>query len=430
LVPKYTRPEMGLIWSDEHRYQLWLQVEIAAAEAWAEAGQIPTQAVEDLRRSRFEVRRIRELEAETQHETIAFVRAVAESAGEGARYLHRGLTSSDVIDTALSLQMLEAVDLLLLDVESLMSTLRDLALEHRDTLMMGRTHGVHAEPTTFGFKMAVFFEDMRRRRDRLGQVRSELAVGKLAGAVGTHSNVPPEVERQALARLGLAPGRAETQVIQRDRHASYVFELALICSCLDKIATEIRSLQRTEIGEAREPFAEGQQGSSAMPHKRNPVLSERISGLARVVRGYVVPALEDIPLWHERDISNSSAERVVLPDASILCDYLLDLCNRVLSGLTIFPKRMLENLEMSHGVVFSQRLLAALTDRGLSRQQAYDIVQRDSLRALDLGLSLREAAGADREVLSLINGNELEDLFDYRYFTRNLGETFSRLEET
>jgi adenylosuccinate lyase len=427
VVPRYTRPEMGRLWSETYKFETWLRVEIAVAEAWAELGRIPQAALAEIRRARFDVERIAEIERETQHDVIAFLRSLAESIGEESRYIHLGLTSSDVIDTALSLQLVASIDLLLQGIDRLRNVLQRLALQHRDTLMMGRTHGIHAEPTTFGYKMLVWYDEMGRHRRHLEEVRHDVAVAKLAGAVGTHSNVPPAVEEIAAARLGLRPAAAETQIVQRDRHAAYLLALALLGSSLDKMATEIRHLQRTEVREVEEPFGEKQHGSSAMPHKRNPIFSERISGLARVLRGFAVPALENIVLWHERDISNSSVERVMLPEASTLTDYMLALFTDVMEQLRVYPERMRRNLERSHGLVFSQRVLLALIESGLSRDEAYHLVQRNALRSWDEEVSFEEALRADQEVMACISPERLSALFDYSHFTRNIDVAYQRL---
>jgi adenylosuccinate lyase len=427
MVPRYTRPEMGRIWSEDYKFEMWLRVEIAVAEAWAELGRIPQAALAEIRRARFDVERIAEIEHETQHDVIAFLRSLAESIGEESRYIHLGLTSSDVIDTALSLQLIASTDLLLQDIDRLRTTLRRLALQYRDTVMMGRTHGIHAEPTTFGYKMLVWYDEMGRHYQRLEAVRQDVAVAKLSGAVGTHANIPPAVEELAAKRLGLRPAAAETQIIQRDRHAAYLLALALLGSSLDKMATEIRHLQRTEVREVEEPFGEKQQGSSAMPHKRNPIFSERISGLARVLRGFAVPALENVVLWHERDISNSSVERVMLPDASILMDYMLALFTDVMERLRVYPERMRRNVERSHGLVFSQRVLLALIESGLSRDEAYHLVQRNALRAWDEEISFEDALRADQEVMACISPERLSALFDYSHFTRNIDVAYQRL---
>jgi adenylosuccinate lyase len=418
---------MGRIWSTHHTFELWLKVEIAVTEAWNQIGEVPDWAVAPIRQATFDVDDVARYEEETQHDVIAFLQSVNEGLGDAGRYVHFGLTSNDVKDTALSLQMIEAMDLIISGAERLRATIGSLALEHKDTLMMGRTHGIHAEPVTFGFKLAVWFDDLRRALERLQRVRGDIAVAKLAGAVGTHSNVPPEVEEIAARNLGLRPAPAETQIVQRDRHAEFVLELAVLGSVVDKMATEIRTLQRTEIREVQEPFGEKQAGSSAMPHKRNPNLSERITGLARLLRGYTTPALENIVLWNERDISNSSLERVVLPDASIVADYILALFNRVMSGLTVFPDRMRRNVEATHGLAFSQRVLRALIESGLPREEAYRIVQSDSLRAFDEDISLEDLLVSDPQVTQYLTTGRLHELFDYRHFTRNIDVTFERV---
>lgn len=418
---------MAGIWSNRHTYELWLRVEIAVAEAWNEVGQVPDSAIGAIRAATFDEQRIERYEEESQHDLMAFLRSVNDGMGDAARYVHLGLTSNDVKDTALSLQMVEALDLIIADVKALRSTIGRLALEHRDTLMMGRTHGVHAEPLTFGFKMAVWFDDLSRMLGRLHALRKDVGMAKLAGAVGTHSNVAPEVEDRAARRLGLRPAAAETQVIQRDRHARYVLDLGVLGSVIDTMATEIRTLQRTEIGEVQEPFGEAQAGSSAMPHKRNPILSERISGLARVLRGYAVPALEDIVLWNERDISNSAPERVILPDGSAIVDYAVTLFNHVMSNLTIFSDRMRANIEATHGVVFSQRVLRALIEAGSSRDEAYRLIQRDSLRALDEGVAFEEVLKGDAEIRRYLSPAQIHELFDYHHFLKNIEATFRRV---
>ena len=427
MVPKYTRPGMGRIWSSRRTFELWLKVEIAVAEAWNEAGEVPDWAVDAIRGASFDEQDIARNEEDTQHDIIAFLKSVNDGLGDAGRYVHFGLTSNDIKDTALSLQMIEALDLITADVEGLRATVGTLAVEHRHTLMIGRTHGIHAEPITFGFKLAVWFDDLLRAMERLRRVREDIAVAKLAGAVGTHSNVPPGVEETAAARLGLLPARAETQIVQRDRHAQFVLELALLGSVIDKMATEIRTLQRTEIREVQEPFGEKQAGSSAMPHKRNPNLCERITGLARLLRGYTTPALENVVLWNERDISNSSLERVVLPDASAAADYMICLFDRVMSGLIVFPERMRKNVEATHGLIFSQRVLRALIEKGMSRESAYGIVQKDSLRAFDEDTSLESLLASNPDVQQALSRDALHELFDYGHFTRNIDATFERV---
>lgn len=427
MIEKYTRPEMGHIWSTEHKYRCWLQVEIAVAEAWAAEGRVPLEALPSIRGADFDLRRIGEIEEETQHDVIAFLRNLAETVGEDARWIHLGLTSSDVIDTALALQLVESVDLLRCEVDALRSSLARRALEHRRTVMMGRTHNVHAEPITFGYKLAVWYAEMGRHLERLQHVRREVAVAKIAGAVGTHANVPPSVEKRVAKQLGLEPEPAATQIVQRDRHASYVLELALLASSLDKIATELRNLQHTEILEVEEPFRPGQQGSSAMPHKRNPILNERISGLARVVRGYAVPALENVVLWHERDISNSSVERVILPEASTLVDYMLALLTEIVDAMVVRADRMAKNLESSHGLFFSEKVLTSLIESGLTRSDAYRLVQRSAMQSWQTGEPFRAVLQRDPELMSRLSPSDLDCIFDITSFLQHIDTAFDRL---
>ncbi len=427
MIERYTRPEMGALWSQEHKIALWLRVEVAVAEAWATYGEIPEDALPEIRRARVDLVRMAAIERETEHDVIAFLRALAESIGPESRFVHLGLTSSDVVDTALSLQIVAAIDLLLRDVDVLEQVLTRLALEHRETVTIGRTHGIHAEPTTFGLKVAVWVDEARRARRRLQFAREELAVGKLAGAVGTHANIPPEVEEDACRRLGLSAVAAGTQVIQRDRHATFMCMLGVIAASLEKIATEIRHLQRTEVREAAEPFREGQQGSSAMPHKRNPILCERVCGLARLVRGYVTPALENVALWHERDISHSSAERVLLPDACIALDYALGLLTGVLRDLRVDAARMRANVEMTGGLIFSQRALLALIDKGMARQDAYKIVQESAMQSWREGTPFHQLLAANPQVSAFLSPRELDDLFDLSYHLRHVDVAYERL---
>ena len=426
-VNKYTRPEMGRIWSDEHKYACWLKVEIAVAEAWAQEGRVPPEALPAIRDATFDLSRILEIEEETQHDVIAFLRNLAETVGEDARWIHLGLTSSDVVDTALALQLVDSVDLLLRDLEELRSVLGERALEYRDAIMIGRTHNVHAEPITFGYKLAVWFAEMERHIRRLRHVRTEVAIAKIAGAVGTHANVPPSVEERVAASLNLVPEEAATQVVQRDRHATYVLELALLASSLDKIATELRNLQHTEILEVEEPFRKGQQGSSAMPHKRNPILNERISGIARVVRGYAVPALENVVLWHERDISNSSVERVILPDASTLVDYSLGLLTTIVRTMRVNEERMRRNLDSSHGLFFSEKVLTGLIEVGLSRPDAYAVVQRNAMESWRSGESFREVIERDDAVTGRLSKSDLDSIFDPAPFLEHIDSSFIRV---
>lgn len=427
MIEKYTRPEMGRIWSNEYKYACWLRVEIAVAEAWAERGRVPEEALPAIQAATFDLERITQIEEETQHDVIAFLRNLTETVGPDARWIHLGLTSSDVIDTALALQLVESVDLLIRDLDALREILGRRAVQYRYTLEMGRTHNVHAEPITFGFKLAVWYAEIGRHRQRLERVREEIAVGKVAGAVGTHANVPPVIEERVMERLGLRAEEASTQVVQRDRHATYVLELTLLASSLDKIATELRNLQHTEILEVEEPFRAGQQGSSAMPHKRNPILNERISGLARVIRGYALPALENVVLWHERDISNSSVERVILPDASTLVDYMLGLMTTIVEGMKVSEERMRSNIEASHGLFFSEKVLTALVESGLSRPDAYQLVQRNAMQSWQSGEPFREVLERDTEVTKRLSPEALNSAFDAGAFLQYIDAAFERL---
>ncbi len=427
MIERYTRPEMGRIWSEEYKFQKWLQVEVAVCEAWHELGLIPAEDLEVIRRARFDLNEWKAAFEETRHDVTAFLRVVTRGLGPAGRWVHYGLTSSDVMDTALSLQFMEAIDLLDRDLAALEGVLIDLARAHRNTLMVGRTHGVHAEPITFGFKLAGWVDEVRRNRRRLQAARSEVGVGKISGAVGTYAHVPPELEVLACRRLGLEPATTSTQVIGRDRHAAVMATLAVLAGSLERFATEIRHLQRTEVLEAEEPFRPGQTGSSAMPHKRNPELSERICGLARLVRGYAVTALENIALWHERDISHSSTERVVVPDAFIALDYAADLFTQVMRGLRVYPERMARNLELTGGLLYSQRLMLALIDRGLKREEAYRLVQRLAMQAWETGESFRKLVSSDPEVGRYLTEGDLAEVFDPAYFVRNIGEVYRRL---
>ena len=427
MIERYTRGAMGRVWSTQNKYQCWLEVEIAVAEAWAAEGLVPESALPAIRAATFDLDRIAEIEAETQHDVIAFLHNLTETVGEPARWIHLGLTSSDVVDTALALQLVASVDLLLRSVDELRAALGRSALRYRRTVMMGRTHNVHAEPITFGYKLAVWYAEMGRHRKRLEQVRVEIAIAKIGGAVGTHATVPPSVEERVADHLGLVPEPAATQVIQRDRHAAYVLALALLGSSLDKMATELRNLQHTEILEVEEPFRPGQQGSSAMPHKRNPILNERISGLARVLRGYAVPALENVVLWHERDISNSSAERMILPGASTLADYMLGLLTEIIEGLVVREDRMARNIDTSHQLFFSEKVLTALIETGLSRPEAYQMVQRDAMQSWETGESFRCVVERDEEISSRLSSLDLDQIFDLSTFLAHIDTAFERL---
>ena len=418
---------MKRVWSDETKFASWLKVEVAVCQAWAELGAIPREALPEIERARFDIGRFDEVLKVTHHDVTAFLKVVAESIGEESRFIHLGLTSSDVIDTALSLQLVEACDILAEDIAELTAVLRERAVEHRDTIMIGRTHGVHAEPITFGLKLALWVEEMKRNAERLAAARRAIAVGKISGAVGTYATVDPEVERLACARLGIEADPVSSQVVQRDRHAQFVTTLAIVASSLEKFATEIRGLQRTEVLEAEEPFEEGQTGSSAMPHKRNPELCERIAGLSRLVRGHALTSLENIALWHERDISHSSTERIILPDSCLVLDYVLSLFTYVMRGLKVYPDHMRENLERTRGLVFSQRVLIALIERGLLREEAYRVVQRNAMRAWQEGASFLDLLSADPDVGRHLSRAELEAIFDYGYFVRHVGAVFQRL---
>ncbi len=417
------------MWSDGARLRHWLEIEILAVEAWARLGVVPEADARQVReRAAFDPARVEELERVTKHDVAAFVQDVAESVGPAGRWVHFGLTSSDVLDTALALQLREAADLLLDDVEHLLAVTKRLALEHRDTVMAGRTHGVVAEPTSFGHKVALWAFQLDRDRERLRRAREEVSVGAISGAVGTYAQVDPRIEEEVCARLGLRPVEASNQIVARDRHAEYLSALAIAATTLDAIATEIRHLAHTEVREVQEPFAEGQRGSSAMPHKRNPVRCERITGLARVVRGNAHVALENAVLWHERDISHSSAERIILPDSTMALDFMLVETVKILEGLVVYPQRMRENLDVGGGLAYSQNVLLALVDSGMSRNEAYAIVQRAAASAWDDGASFREMIASDPEVRERIHGS-LDELFDPLRALRHLDVVFDRLEK-
>ena len=430
MIPRYDVPELSAVWSEEARLGHWLEIELLAVEAWSELGVVPADDARACReRGSFTVEAVAERERVTRHDVAAFVDVVAASVGEQGRWIHHGLTSSDVLDTAFALQLREAVDLLLVRVDRLLAAVKRLALAHRDTPIIGRSHGVHAEPTSFGHKLAVWAFELDRDRDRLRRAREAIGVGALSGVVGSYSAIDPRIEQLVCARLGLAPAEVSTQVIQRDRHAEYMSALAVTASTLDAIATEIRHLARTEVREVQEPFARGQKGSSAMPHKRNPVLCERVSGLARVIRGHAVAAFENVTLWHERDISHSSAERMIFPDATGLLAFMLDDLTRVVGGLVVFPDRMRENLELHGGIAYSQSVLLALVEAGLARDDAYRVVQRAAAAAWDLGASFRDTVSTDPEVRAVLDDAALDGLFDPARFLRNLGPMFERLEK-
>ncbi|MBM3118092.1 MAG: adenylosuccinate lyase [Chloroflexi bacterium] len=427
MIERYSRPQMKKIWSEENKFDKWLQVEIAVCEGWAEIGTIPKEAIPKIKAARYSLERITEILKITHHDMTAFLQTVAESLDNESRFIHLGLTSSDVIDTALSLQLKEASKLLVQDIAELITVLEDKAIEHKQTIMIGRTHGVHAEPITFGLKLALWAQEMKRNAARLAEAEKTISVGKISGAVGTYATVPPEVEERACAKLELVPAPISSQIIQRDRHAQFVTTLAIIASSLEKFATEIRGLQRTEILEAEEPFTAGQTGSSAMPHKRNPELCERVCGLARLVRGYALTSMENVALWHERDISHSSTERVIFPDACLVLDYILSIFTSVMQGLQVYPDNMRRNLELTQGLVFSQRVLISLIDKGLSRQKAYELVQRNAMKAWKQKTSFSDLLKADADIMAHLSKKELEALFDYNYFIKHVDAVFRRL---
>jgi adenylosuccinate lyase len=427
MIERYSRPQMKRIWADENKFDKWLQVEIAACEAWSELGKIPAEDVRKIKKARYDTDRMAEFFKITHHDMTAFLNAVSESLGEESRFIHLGLTSSDIMDTALSLQLKEAAKLLAEDIALLTTSIERRAIEHKKTIMMGRTHGVHAEPITFGLKMALWAQEMKRNAHRLAEATDIISVGKISGAVGTYATVPPEIEIITCKILGLTPAPVTNQIIQRDRHAQFVTTLAIIAGSLEKFATEIRSLQKTEVLEAEEPFAKGQTGSSAMPHKRNPELCERICGLARLIRGYALTSLENIALWHERDISHSSTERITLPDACLVLDYILSVFTTIIDGLLIYPENMRKNVELTKGLIFSQRVLIALIDKGLSRQKAYELVQRNAMKSWTEKIDFLSLLKSDAEISSYISESELVSIFDYNQFLQHIDSIFSRL---
>ena len=428
MIPRYTRPEMGRIWDDKTKYQKWLDVEIAVCEAWAELGEIPKDDFREIKKkARFDVKQIDEIEKVVKHDVIAFLTSVARSLGSEARFIHKGLTSSDILDTALALLMRDALDLIIKDIHELIDVIKKQAHKYKDLPMMGRSHGVHAEPTTFGLKFALWFEDMKRNLQRMKRAREVISVGKLSGAVGTFSNIPPIIEEKVCKKLGLKPEPVATQIVQRDRHAEYLTTLALIAASVEKIATEIRHLQRTEVLEVEEPFMAGQKGSSAMPHKRNPVGCENLSGLARLVRSNALASLENIALWHERDISHSSVERIIIPDSTILVDYMLDRLRGILDGLHVYPKRMRENMGRSYGLFTSQRVMLALLDKGIDREKAYGIVQRDAMKSWKEGNDFKKGLLKDKEIRKYLTAQEIAEIFDLDYYLKNVDYIFQKV---
>ena len=428
MIGRYTLPEMGALWSEETKFQKWLEVEIAVCEVHAEMGTIPREALEQIKsRAKFSVERINEIEKTTDHDVIAFTTNLAESIGEAARFVHYGLTSSDVVDTANALLLRDACDILTRKIDALAEVLQRRALEFKDTPQVGRTHGIHAEPTSFGLTFALWYDEMKRNRERLRKARESVAVGKISGAVGGFAHLDPQVEEKVCARLGLKAAPVSTQIIQRDNYAEYLCTLAVIASSLDKFALQIRHWQRTEVGEAQEKFKPGQKGSSAMPHKRNPILSERICGMARLVRANSIVGLENVALWHERDISHSSAERVVLPDSSIATDYMLQKMAALVDGLVVYPERMLENLNATRGLIFSGQLLLALTQAGVARETAYEWIQRDAMKVWDEGGDFKQQVSADKEIRAHLSKTEIARVFSLNTYLRNVDRIFARV---
>jgi len=428
MIERYTRPEMGAIWTEQNKYQAWLEVEILACEAWAELGDIPKEDVAKIRaNASFDVNRILEIEEETRHDVVAFTRAVSETLGEERKWVHYGLTSTDVVDTALSYIIKQANEILRKDLNNFVEILANKAKEHKFTVMMGRTHGVHAEPTTFGLKLALWHAEMKRNVERFEAAAKTIETGKMSGAVGTYANIDPFVEKYVCDNLGIAAAPISTQTLQRDRHAQYMSTLALIASSVEKFATEVRGLQKSETREVEESFAKGQKGSSAMPHKRNPIGSENMTGLARLMRGYMVTAYENVSLWHERDISHSSAERVILPDATIALNYMLNRFGNIIKNLTVFPDNMIRNMNSTLGLIYSQRVLLALIDKGLAREEAYDTVQPAAMEAWENQKSFRGVVDQNEKITSYLNKEELDECFDYNYHIQHVDMIFERL---
>ncbi|EKZ0575031.1 adenylosuccinate lyase [Listeria monocytogenes] len=428
MLERYTRKEMGNIWTEQNRYQAWLEVEILACEAWAELGDIPKEDVAKIRaNAKFDVDRIHEIELETRHDVVAFTRSVSESLGAERKWVHYGLTSTDVVDTANSYLLKQANEILRKDLENFIAIIGEKAKEHKYTVTMGRTHGVHAEPTTFGLKLALWYEEMKRNLERFNFAADGVEFGKISGAVGTYANIDPFVEAYVCEKLGTTPAPISTQTLQRDRHAEYLATLALIATSVEKFAVEVRALQKSEAREVEEFFAKGQKGSSAMPHKRNPIGSENVTGLARVIRGHMVTAYENVPLWHERDISHSSAERIILPDSTILLDYILNRFGNIVKNLTVFPENMKRNMDRTLGLIYSQRVLLALIDKGLAREAAYDVVQPRAMEAWEKQVPFRELVEQDATITENLSAEEIADCFDYNYHLKNVDLIFDRL---
>ncbi|MDI6716126.1 MAG: adenylosuccinate lyase [Actinomycetota bacterium] len=430
MIDRYSLPRMKAIWDPKNKFSKWLEIEILATEAHVKLGVVPEEALKEIKaKASFSVERIDVIEAETHHDVIAFLTNVAENVGPASRYIHYGLTSSDVVDTGLAVQMKEAIDLIIEDVRDVINILKDKAFEYRDVICVGRTHGIHAEPTSFGLKFANWAFEMHRNLNRLERAKAAISVGKLSGAVGTYSNIDPWVEEYVCEKLGLKPAPISTQVLQRDRHAEYMSALAICATTIEKIAVEIRGLQKTDTREVEEPFAKGQKGSSAMPHKRNPIIAERLSGMARVVRSNAQVAYENVALWHERDISHSSVERIIIPDSTILVNYMLNKLKWLLSGLLVYPENMKKNLERTGGLIFSSRVLLALVEKGMTREEAYEVVQRNAMATWRGEGGLKELLKADKDASKLLSEKELDELFDVNFFLRNTGVIFDRLSK-
>lgn len=431
MIKRYTRQSMGRIWTEENKFQTWLEVEILVCEALAKMGEIPKKAAQNIRnKARFSIERIDAIEAETKHDVIAFLTNVAESIGQDSRYVHFGLTSSDILDTAMAVRLRLASKIILKDCDLLLASLKKKALTHKNTVMVGRSHGIHAEPITFGLKLALWYDEMRRNRRRMEQALETISVGKISGAVGTFASVSPRVEAHVCRKLGLKPAPVSTQIIQRDRYAEYFCTLAIIASTIEKMAVEIRHLQRTEVSEAEEYFSKGQKGSSAMPHKRNPISSENLSGLARLVRSNASAALNNVALWHERDISHSSVERVIIPDTTILLDYMLHRVTEIIRHLVLYPERMQDNLELTRGLIFSQQILLALAKGGVSREQAYKMVQKQALRAWKENKNFKDLVKNDPEIAKHLGNKQVEKIFDVDFQLRHVDTIFARVFES
>lgn len=428
MITRYSRPEMSSIWSDKSKYKNWLRVEIAVCEAWAEYGEIPKEAVEDIKsKAGFDVDRINELEKELKHDVIAFLTSVSEHVGENSRFIHLGLTSSDVLDTAFALQLKDSSEIIINDLVLVLDVLKRQAFEHKETVMIGRTHGIHAEPKTLGLVFALWYDEMKRNLDRMTRAKEVISVGKISGAVGTFANVPPHVEEAACEKLGLKAAPISTQVVQRDIHAEFFLTLSIIASTIEKIAVEIRHFQRTEVLELEEPFGKGQKGSSAMPHKRNPILSENLCGLSRLVRSYAISALENVPLWHERDISHSSVERVIGPDGTILLDFMLDRLHYLLDGLQVYPENMEKNIWLTRGLVFSQKVLLKLVGKGFSREDAYKIVQNNAMETWKGTQDFKDLLLKDDSIKNSLSVEEIEECFDVKADLKNIDSIFERV---